>query len=427
MTTRASFLDAPYSAYDHHDIPTEDAELTHVGPGTPCGEYLRRFWQPVTYSDELKDLPLRLRIMGEDLVAFRDGSGQCGLLELHCPHRGTSLEFGQISHQGIRCCYHGWLLDANGRILETPGEPADSTLKARLFQGAYPTHEYGGIVFAYMGPLGNKPAFPIYDSYLLAGYQIKNVEKHLYPCNWLQVKENSMDPVHLSYLHTIQGNIGFTENFQEEAELEWVETPDGMVYTSTRRAGDNVWVRISQFILPNIHYFTSAVSESGSHEGYLPSDTTRWTVPIDDRNCAIFTFRHVPKDDGPPMVKVSFGQTDERPYEERQRAPGDYDAQSSIHWGIARHGMEHLATSDRGVIMLRRIVKDGIRAVQRGDDPSGLPSTNGRVQPTYASETVLRLPPAPTPEEDRQVLRDKAKNILESYVNDPPGLRALAG
>ena len=106
-------------------LPGEKKIFTHRGPGTPCGEYLRRFWQPICFADELRDLPLRVRILGEDLVAaFRDFRGAVGLLELHCPHRGTSLEFGLISERGIRCCYHGWLFDVDGTILETQGRPA---------------------------------------------------------------------------------------------------------------------------------------------------------------------------------------------------------------------------------------------------------------------------------------------------------------
>ena len=159
MATRAPFLNTAFSAYHHRERPAEDEELSRVGPGTPCGEYLRRFWQPVVLSEDLRDLPRRLRIMGEDLVAFRAKSGAVGLLELHCPHRGTSLEFGLVGEKGIRCCYHGWLFDVDGRILETPGEPADSTLKDRLFHGAYPVHEYQGLVFAYMGPPEAQPDF----------------------------------------------------------------------------------------------------------------------------------------------------------------------------------------------------------------------------------------------------------------------------
>src|ERR1700738_4780857 len=141
MAERAPFLSTAYGAYHHRERPADDEEFTRVGPGTPCGEYLRRFWQPIILSEELRDLPRRLRILGEDLVVFRDQSGAVGLLELHCPHRGTSLEFGLISEKGIRCCYHGWLFDTDGTILETPGEPSDSTLKERLYHGAYSARE----------------------------------------------------------------------------------------------------------------------------------------------------------------------------------------------------------------------------------------------------------------------------------------------
>src|SRR5215472_5836408 len=137
MSERTTFLNRAYSAYHHRERPPEDEELTRVGPGTRCGEYLRRFWQPVIQTSELGVAPRRLRILGEDLVVFRDKSGEIGLLELHCPHRGTSLEFGLIGDHGIRCCYHGWLFATDGTILETPGEPAHSTLKDRLYHGAF--------------------------------------------------------------------------------------------------------------------------------------------------------------------------------------------------------------------------------------------------------------------------------------------------
>jgi len=135
MVTRAPFLKTRYGGYYHRDVPEEDAELTHVGPGAPCGEYLRRFWQPICFSDELRDLPYRIKSLGEELVVFRNQSGAVGLLELYCPHRGTSLEFGLIDTKDIRCCYHGWLFAPDGTILETPGEPADSTSKTASTTG----------------------------------------------------------------------------------------------------------------------------------------------------------------------------------------------------------------------------------------------------------------------------------------------------
>jgi phenylpropionate dioxygenase-like ring-hydroxylating dioxygenase large terminal subunit len=186
VTSKAPFLKTRFGAYHHRGVPQEDAELTHVGPDTPCGEYMRRFWQPVCFSDELKDLPLRIKMFGEELVAFRDRSGAVGVLERHCPHRGASLEFGLVGDKGIRCCYHGWLFDTDGTILETPGEPADSTLKDKLCQGAYPVHEAHGLVFAYMGPPDEQPPFPIYDSLVRPGYRVIPGRKYFYPCNWLQ-------------------------------------------------------------------------------------------------------------------------------------------------------------------------------------------------------------------------------------------------
>jgi len=252
MNTRAPFLKTPYGAYSHRDIPEEDAEITRVGPGTPCGEYMRRFWQPVCFSDELGDLPHRIRILGEELVVFRDGSGRAGLLELHCPHRGTSLEFGLIDANGIRCCYHGWLFAPDGKILDTPGEPADSTLRDRLYHGAYPTHEHHGIVFAYMGPPERRPPFPQYDSFHRPGYRLMPGRKYFYPCNWLQIMENTMDPAHTAFLHTIVSGAAFTDEFGILPELDFLETPVGMISIATRRVGDNVWARMVEAVLPNL-------------------------------------------------------------------------------------------------------------------------------------------------------------------------------
>ena len=134
----------PYNGYFTAPTPPEDAELTHVEKGSPGGEYLRRYWQPIALSTELADLPLKIRMFGEDLILFRTTNGDYGLLDKHCPHRGTSLEFGLATDCGLRCCYHGWLFAPDGTILETPGDPPGSTLKNRLRHGAYPVREYRG-------------------------------------------------------------------------------------------------------------------------------------------------------------------------------------------------------------------------------------------------------------------------------------------
>ena len=165
MPRRVKVLKKPYSAYARAHTDIFDEELCRVGRGTPCGEYLRRFWQPVFVESELNDTPTAIRILGVDLVIFRDGKGDIGLLERRCVHRGASLEFGKIVERGIRCCYHGWQFDVDGTILDTPGEPSDSPIRQKICQGAYPVQSWRGVVFAYMGPLDKRPEFPVFDAF----------------------------------------------------------------------------------------------------------------------------------------------------------------------------------------------------------------------------------------------------------------------
>jgi phenylpropionate dioxygenase-like ring-hydroxylating dioxygenase large terminal subunit len=425
MATRAPFLKSRYSGYFHRDVPEEDAELTHVGLGTPGGEYLRRFWQPVCFSDELRDLPYRVKILGEDLVAFRDKSGAAGLLELHCPHRGTSLEFGLVGDRGIRCCYHGWLFGVDGAILETPGEPADSTLKDRLFHGAYPAHEYNGVVFAYMGPPEKQPSFPIYDTYVRPGYRMIPGRKYFYPCNWLQIFENTMDPAHTAFLHTIVSGAMFTEEFGVLPELDFVETPIGMIYVATRRVDDNVWARMVETVLPNIAQ-VAPIWETGREERTFSGPMmTRWKVPLDDNNTMFIEFRHVSDSDGVTPAWWADrnimlpGQIAADSYEEGQLHPGDYEAQVSQR-PIAIHALEHLGATDRGVSMVRRQLRRGIRAVKAGDDPAGLYRDAGSVIPTYCNNTVVRLPPAADLAQDKQLMRETGRRLADGYLANPP-------
>jgi nitrite reductase/ring-hydroxylating ferredoxin subunit len=418
MATRMSFLNTAYSAYHHRGLPAEDAELTQVGPETPCGEYLRRFWHPIITSAEVQDLPRRLRIMGEDLVVFRDKTGAVGLLELYCSHRGTSLEFGLVCDKGLRCCYHGWLFDVDGKILETPGEPPDSTLKDRLYHGAYPVLEYSGLVFAYMGPPDKQPDFPIFDTYVLPGYELVAMPGYIWPCNWLQVKENSMDPAHLAFLHTLPGSTGFTADLAALGEWDYVETSAGMVYIDTRRQDDRVWVRVADFIPPNIHQFPPNADPMAQRTSINRPTATRWAVPIDDTHTMQIGFNRAPE--GRAVRRAAgFGQDGNRPYEERQRVPGDYDAQVSIHGGVARHGQEHLASTDRGITMLRNMIRRGIRAVQNGADPMSPSRQGGKIIPTYSQDRVVfGIPPAPTPEEDGQLLREIGRKVVAEGIVD---------
>ncbi len=423
MATRAPFLKTRFGGYFHRDVPGEDAELTHVGPGTPGGEYFRRFWQPVCFSHELSDLPRRVKILGEELVVFRDFSGAVGLLELHCPHRGTSLEFGLIDARGIRCCYHGWLFAADGMILETPGEPGDSTLKDRLYHGAYPTHEHQGIVFAYMGPSEHQPPFPVYDSFSRPGYRLIPGQKYSYPCNWLQIMENAMDPAHTAFLHTIVSGAVFTNEFGVLPELDFAETPVGMIYIATRRVGDNnVWARMVEAVLPNLQQVAPIWEDGHEEHPFSGPMMSRWIVPVDDTHTMFVEFRHVSESDGVTPAWWADrnimlpGQLAADSYETGQRHPGDYEAQVSQR-PIAIHGLEHLAATDRGVSMFRNQIRRGIRSVQAGDDPLGLCRGADAVIPTYCNDTVVRVPRAANPALDKQVMRETGRRLAQTYLD----------
>jgi phenylpropionate dioxygenase-like ring-hydroxylating dioxygenase large terminal subunit len=404
----------PFDGYHRRARVAPDPELTEVGPGTPCGEYLRRFWQPVAFARDIVDAPLRVRILGEDLVVFRDLGGRVGVLHLHCAHRGTSLEFGIPLARGIRCCYHGWVYDVDGQCLETPGEPAGSRLHERVCQGAYPTHEFTGLIFAYLGPPEHRPPFPMYDSYEVPGHRLMPAARFTLPCNWLQVKDNSMDPVHTAFLHALSSGYQFTEAFGVVPELDWVTTEAGMVYIATRRIGELVWVRVCDFMPPNVHQFTREIEQATQAKPASRPVIIRWAVPNDDTSTTNFELAQVDPAWGLTAAQVAqpgFGQSDDRPYAERQRFPADFDAQASQRT-VAVHALEHLASTDRGVIMLRRIVREGIRAVARGEAPHGTGGPTGQAIRTYTQDLVVRVPAAATPEADRHLLRATGRQVL---------------
>jgi len=231
----------------------------------------------------LGEVPVALCILGEDLVLFRDKSGRVGLLDRHCCHRGTSLEFGIIEGCGIRCCYHSWKFDIDGRILETPGEPANSKIKHTTFQGAYPALEFAGLVFAYMGPPQLKRNSPIYDAFDLPDDRMVPYSL-TYPCNWLQIFENVMDPAHGVFLHTRISFEHFAPAWGELPVTEFRESPARHVYITSRRVGDLVWVRMNDIILPNLAQ-AGAIWEAGdqlkafTHAG-LTAGPCRLTIRI---------------------------------------------------------------------------------------------------------------------------------------------------
>src|SRR5262245_38065577 len=182
----------------------ENDLLTQIGPGTPGGALIRRYWQPAALSEELPPggAPLPVRLLGEDLVLFRDEDGRPGLLGLHCAHRGADLSYGRLEDGGLRCLYHGWLYDVTGRCLEQPGEPAGSTFKDRVRQPAYPCQETGGVILAYLGP-GEPPLLPGYELFQAPAEHQFSPTKSLHECSYLQANEGNIDPSHLPFLHGI--------------------------------------------------------------------------------------------------------------------------------------------------------------------------------------------------------------------------------
>lgn len=415
----------PFEGYLGRELPEEDKELTHVGPGTPCGEYFRRFWNPVGFSKELRDLPVRVKILDEELVLFRDGSGNVGLLHLHCSHRGTSLEYGRIAQTGIICCYHGWHYGVDGRILDTPGESTNA-IKERVWHGAYPTQEFGGLVFAYMGPPDKKPPFPKFDSSFLPHHTHSTTIKNILPCNWLQIKENSMDPAHTTYLHAVVTGVQFTESHKELGTIDFVETPAGMIYIHTRRIDENIWVHMNDFIPPTIHQFCANWEDGRTLKKFARPIITLWTTPVDNTTSMNLGFRHFNEQMNDEerarmngmvnsLTGDGFGQTDSRTYEVTQRQPGDYEAQVSQR-PIAIHKLEHLGSTDRGISMLRKILRDDIRAVQRGDEPRFAFNEEGKIYATYASDTVVRVPRKGTAQEDRALLLETGRKLSKELL-----------
>jgi 5,5'-dehydrodivanillate O-demethylase len=372
----------------------ENEMLTRVGPGTPGGEMLRRYWHPIAFLSELKGKPLRRRILGEDLVLFRDDRGRIGLLTLRCSHRGTSLEFGHLENGGLRCCYHGWLYDVEGRILETPGEPAGSTFRERVRHPAYKVQELAGIVFAYLGP-DPAPLLPRYDV-LVREDGVRSMSARIVHCNFLQMVENSVDQHHFKWLHRTPK----TRQWREE-KLTSDITDFGILDTFTRRVGDEYFRTISLFLMPNMNKVGYHLPEdhpaafTATHEGY---EALRWRVAVDDVTTMHFTLYFAPFVDGKVTAKIPKDQQDQGLGDS---IPGKYRWDEETGWiargdqdrcaqesqgAILDRTAEHLAVSDEGVILLRRLFKQSIEAVRKGEDPVG-------VIRDPAKNEILRLVP----------------------------------
>ena len=373
----------------------ENDLITRVGPGTPMGALMRRYWVPALLSEEIADpdgAPVRVRLLGENLVAFRDSSGRVGLLAEHCSHRGTSLFYGRNEGCGLTCIYHGWKYNIQGKVLETPAEPAGSNLKDKVRHTAYPCNEAAGLVFAYMGPIERTPLLPNYEWMTLPQDHLY-ITKSIQDCSYLQGLEGECDSSHLSFLHR-----AFTETKRGGGDpdmygrdgaprLEGVETDFGVRMISCRSAGDGLnYLRVSNFVMP-CHGFVPTGGLKGNPEGY----TIHSHVPVDDEHALRFNIlfrrsRPVSSEEkqleggiGSDHLKVRNIRNDyfqDREEQKRETFTG-MGKQFLIHDSCATESMgpiydrskEHLGAGDIAVIAVRKFLLKSVTALDMGKEP----------------------------------------------------------
>ena len=389
----------------------EDNErLTRVGPDTPCGRLMRRYWQPALLSEELpeNDCPqVRVRLLGEDLIAFRDTTGRVGLVDAYCPHRRAPLFFGRNEECGLRCAYHGWKFDTDGNCVDMPSEPAGTPLQAKVKIKAYPTFEKAGLVWAYMGPPDKMPAHPDFE-WMRAAPTHRYISKTYEDCNYLQALEGGLDTSHSSFVHNNKlGDKTELRNRDRAPRIEVERTDYGYWYTSTRTVDDSTnYVRVYHYAVPTHQMRGGVTAISGEREKVPKLDGHIW-VPIDDERCWVYNWAYS-YDDSVPLTKdyveawESFagrGPADLIPgtYRLRRNLSNDYEIDREMQrtrtfTGITglntqdfalQEGMGHivdrsqefLGTSDRAIITMRRILMAAIDAAEAGGDVPALDPT----------------------------------------------------
>ncbi len=357
--------------------------LTAIGPGTRMGDYLRRYWHPIAAESELRQPGARAcRILGEDLVLYRDLSGTLGLLDRHCPHRRADLSYGYVESVGLRCNYHGWRFDSGGRCLEQPFYDVVKPLARsceRPITRAYAVRTHGGIVWAYLGP-APAPLIPDWEPFSWTNGFVQVFFAEV-PCNWLQCQENAIDPVHLEWMHMNWGvrQSGSTGPYSpRHLRIGFDETDYGFVYrriTDTTSEDDDLWSLGRVTLWPN---------------GFYAGDHFDWHTPIDDQTTlrVSWAFARVPHEKQPfqqPLPVPSWrGPVKDPDGRWLERRPVNQDFVALAGQGpIADRTKEHLAASDEGVILLRRRLLAELDATAAGGEPKALlrdPEKNRRLR-----------------------------------------------
>ena len=384
----------------------ENEALTRTGPGTPMGRLFRRYWLPALLASELAEAdgpPVRVRLLSERLVAFRDSAGHVGLVDEFCAHRGVSLYFGRNEENGIRCAYHGWKYDRTGQCVDVPSEPVESGLCAKIRLTSYPCIERGGVIWTYMGPRELKPAEPAYEWTRLPAAR-RHASKRIQQCNFLQAMEGGLDSIHSTFLHRYSvGDDPLLKRDPESAAMIKGDphpvflpmvAPGGLHVCTRRDVGeDRYYWRVTQFLMPCFNLFPPY--------GDNPCGGHAW-VPIDDESCWVFNIDYHPRRDlsavelaafeegrgvHVPLIPGTFmpvankgndylidraAQKAKKTFSGVMRV-GVQDAAVQESMGLIQdRSREHLVSTDNGIIMTRRRLLEGVRAAEEGRAPPGL-------------------------------------------------------
>jgi nitrite reductase/ring-hydroxylating ferredoxin subunit len=382
--------------------------ITRIGPNDPCGKLMRMYWQPAALVDELQGpRPIRpVKLLGEDLVMFRDNEGRYGLIDRHCAHRGADLAFGRLEQGGLRCAFHGWLFDVSGQCLQTPAEPKDSKLCQGIRQRAYPVVEKSGILWAYLGE-GEPPAFPELDCFVAPDSHVFAFKGH-WECNWLQALEVGVDPSHASYLHRFFEDEDTSSTNTYGRQFRGASASSDMPMTRIMREYDRPIINVEHteygmrlITLREIDAERTHVRVTNQifpHAFVIPMNQemtiTQYHVPIDDENCywySIFTSFTTPVDKTTmreqrlatyelPDYKSRRNKRNEYGFDPHEQATATYTGMGmdiNVHdqWAIESMGpiqdrtKEHLGTADKAIVQYRRMLREQIERAASGEKP----------------------------------------------------------